>query len=364
MPAQQALIVRMISLGWLACKLISYKAWIAERLFPVIPAFDFLESIPSLVHLLLLSISVICLCALVIFPNKRGIAIFLLISEIVSCSLDVIRWQPWEYQFLFFLLSFILCKNNRSQFYTCLIIILASTYIFGGLQKLNYGYLHSIWDSLVLHRFLNITVTDRHWLHYAGLIVPVAEIVGGVSLIVSRKKWPYFLVIGIHVAILMIFGPVGLNTNLVIWPWNLVLIALILILKDHYSHDATRFKNLKNFPAATTILFWVLLPTLGLYHLWPDYLSSGMYSGRTTTLRICSKAPLSDAVRQYTVTSKTACHNSIRLQNWALDELKVPLYPDKWYYRRFARQWRGGAGKKDDVFIVKGYRYRSQSLDQ
>ncbi|WP_236255533.1 hypothetical protein [Chryseobacterium indoltheticum] len=68
---QQAnVLMRIIALFWFVTKVWSYKAWIADRFYPVIPAFDFFKYIPSYFHTLLFVISLLLLL-IILFAKKN-----------------------------------------------------------------------------------------------------------------------------------------------------------------------------------------------------------------------------------------------------------------------------------------------------
>ena len=105
-PAE-VLLLKITCIAWLIAKLYSYKAWITDRNFPIIPTFDFFV-VPSEIHTLLFVLSLICIFSLLLFPNKKTLILTLIFVEIFSCLLDQMRWQPWEYQYLITLILFVL----------------------------------------------------------------------------------------------------------------------------------------------------------------------------------------------------------------------------------------------------------------
>src|SRR4051812_10854003 len=94
-------LVRVTSFCWLAAKIISWKLWLGDRLFPLIPPIKVLSAIPSNVQLCLFVVSLISLVILFIRPATRPVLILLLLVELLSCLADQNRWQPWEYQYIY-----------------------------------------------------------------------------------------------------------------------------------------------------------------------------------------------------------------------------------------------------------------------
>ena len=46
-------LAKLTCLFWLIAKILSYKLWIADRFFPIIPPFNFLLIIPNFIHTIL-----------------------------------------------------------------------------------------------------------------------------------------------------------------------------------------------------------------------------------------------------------------------------------------------------------------------
>ena len=65
----------------------------------------------------------------------------------------------------------------------------------------------------------------------AGAVVPLTEC--GIAIVLLSKKWRNNAVIAavvMHVFILLELGPVGHNTNSVIWSWNVTMICFLALL--------------------------------------------------------------------------------------------------------------------------------------
>ncbi len=134
------LIIRITSAFWIFTKLFSYKVWHTDRLFPVIPPFEFLENIPNFVHLGLFFIALSGITIVGIFPKHKIFLGCTIIVEITSCLLYQNRWQPWEYQFLRTFLFFFFYNKNPKQFLNYFSFLIIATYFFSGLHKLNGGF--------------------------------------------------------------------------------------------------------------------------------------------------------------------------------------------------------------------------------
>ncbi|HVZ97340.1 MAG TPA: hypothetical protein VG847_10720, partial [Chitinophagaceae bacterium] len=134
--SKKIIVMRIISFFWLTGKIISWRLWTTDRLFPLVPPFDFLR-ISSPAHLLLFIASLTGLALLFLFPAKKIFQITVIAVEILSCLFDQNRWQPWEYEYIFIITAFIFNPGNDERALKTILFILISTYFYSGLGKMN-----------------------------------------------------------------------------------------------------------------------------------------------------------------------------------------------------------------------------------
>jgi hypothetical protein len=365
MHNRQKLLLRITCFLWLITKIASYKMWIAEgRLYPVVPPFEFLEAVPNVFHTLLFGLSLLGLTLLFIFPQKRIILISTLLVILCSCSLDVLRWQPWEYQFIFFLIIFIINRDNPKALYSAIVFVLASVYIYSGLHKLNGGFLHSVWESMILHKFFGMPGgAIRHLkLHYIGLALPLIEIATGLGLLfLKRKLVPAVILIGMHGFIIILLSGVGINYNSIVLPWNFAMVFFLYFfyLKEPYQFA---FRDMINKPNAIILLMWGIMPALSFIGYWDKMLSSSLYSGNAKHLDICIKST-KDAkqLRPYFSDSdkRNNCNGAakISLSHWASAETGILPYPEEWYFKKLKAKYEKMYAGTGATFIIYAYPY-------
>lgn len=329
---------------WLVAKAISYKVWLTTgRLFPVVPVFDFLGDIPAIIHSVLFAVSVTVLAAAILKPQARFLYYSLLICELLSVMLDYSRWQPWEYQYLFVLFIFISTRKEQDSTRKILLILVA-LYFYSGLQKLNAGFINQVWDKMLLMSFLKIphAVRAHSWLMYAGYCIGIAEVLSGLGLLFSKtRKTSIAALIVMHLFNLIWLGPLGLDYNEIVWPWNILMI--IYLYQIGY---AKTYSHIKIQPVIKGNLFliicWWVLPALNFFGAWDNYLSCSLYSGKLPLMAIC--LPSTPATIEFAPYIKATdkfnfCNgnNLVKLQSWAMEELKVPPYPEVRVYRKIEK---------------------------
>jgi hypothetical protein len=150
------LILKITCFTWIFTKLFSYNLWHAQRLFPLIPPFHFLDDVPNFIHLTLFFLALSGIAFIGLFPKNKIILGLTILLEIASCLLDQNRWQPWEYQYLLTLLFYFFYLENPKQFINYFSFLMLVTYIYSGLHKLNGGFLNLVWEKMILLRFFGL----------------------------------------------------------------------------------------------------------------------------------------------------------------------------------------------------------------
>ena len=359
-------VIRFVCIAWIITKLVSYKLWLANRLFPLVPVHESLSLLPPVVHTVLFVISICTMLFLLIFPNKK-IALLILFVELLSCLLDQNRWQPWEYQFIFMLAVYIYYRDEK-HLRLGWQIILAGIYFFGGLSKLNSAFIHDIWQGLMLRRWLGISPPGI-WLTRAGYALPVIEMAAAVCLyVVSTRRMAIWILALMHVMIILMFGPVGLNTNLGILPWNVLMPVLLFILFYNGSFQPITDFTVKPFSYVILLCWWVL-PWLQLGGYWDKYLSAVLYGGGVEQLFICTDnalakeqlAPYFD--KEFKV---IPCKPVLAVYKWGIMEMNIAYYPEKRVYNAIIKEWnkRYPDGSNKFYLYRSGFNYKVREVLQ
>ena len=357
--------MRLVCIFWLAAKLMSWRVWIKDRQFPLAPVADWLNW-PPLMQYILFVLSLALIAALAVKPFNKVFLFTLFCSEILSCLADQNRWQPWQYQYLFTIAACIINFNNPKKLTGAVAFIMAATYFYSGIGKFNEGYLVLVWDNMFLKKIFKLSEAayQQNTLHYLGYATALAELVFATGLFFSKtKKAAAWGMIVMHLLILYAIGPLGMNYNSVVWPWNILMGALLYLLFIKNPYPAINVKEL--WPGANKIILlaWGLLPALNYIGLWDSYFSSRLYSGGLPLMAICLKdAGETEELRPYL--SKTDTYNRcnghamVNLQNWAMKEMNVPPVPEVRVYKQIQRTWYQTHPGSSAVFVI--YRITEQ----
>ena len=306
------------------------------------PVHDLLLQVRVYWHAILFWVAIGLMAVGILVPQRKLLGAILLL-EILSCLLDQNRWQPWEYQFIFMLAAYG-CFHKKEYQVTAWQIILPGIYFFSGLSKLQPAFIHDIWNNLLLRNWLGIYTTNA-WIFRLGYALPLLEMGAAVMLCFERfKKIGCILLIGMHAIIMLVLGPLGLNRNSVIWPWNLLMPLLLIAL--FYTRRLQLPKTFFKKPFSWLLLAcFTLLPWLYLVGRWDHYLSFTLYSGGVPQLYICTDDPAAlQSMAPYMGQQRNGmvpCRFPLSAYQWGVKTMNTAPYPEERVFRSIALQWKG-----------------------
>lgn len=357
----------MLTLRWLGlsfglCKLISFRLWLSDRAFPLVPMTGMAEHYPDWLHTGLFVLSLFCLLLLIIKPGKR-VVIALLISETISCMADWNRLQPWEYFYLFLLLA---TAWNRisGQIITHWKWIISGLYFYSGLYKIDQGFVYGSFQNLFLIKCMGLSNIPG-WLLKLGYVPGILEMLAGLGLIFTRThKAAACFLITMHLIILLILGPLGLNQNHVVWPWNIFMIYMLWSVINNPTyiyHEPTLHVR-----DTVIIMAWWIMPIFHMFGYWDAYLSGALYGGRAGQLYVCTEdhscLPVS-AARSAQRVKNLPCMPAVSVYRWAMSEMNIVPYPSDKSYKIMARKLERLCPGRNRYFIVRsGFTYKVEEM--
>ena len=287
---------------------------------------------------------------------QRLILIFLVLAGLL-CLWDQNRWQPWFYQYLFMLaaIGVVWWKKNgetrsQQQALNACRLIVASTYVWSGLQKLNASFIRETWPDIAGPWLRLLPEAVRKPPQPFILVVPVLEVAIGLGLIARRSRdAAVALALATHAFVLALLLCSGENT--VVWPWNIAMGVFVVILFWRDKAAGGEIFAVRNGLHAAVLLLFAILPALSLFDLWDSYLSSALYSGNTDQAVIYV-----DPAAIQRLPAQTLPHVwqksqpfFLDINRWSFAELNVPVYPEPRVYRRVAAQVCDYAGNSAEV---------------
>jgi hypothetical protein len=336
------LIKLTVLVGLLASILLSHNLWAGDRWFPKTTFIQDYFGVPYPYDFIQLGVLIL----LIIFSfstQKKLPTILLILFSMYMCFDDQNRLQPWFYNYILILFVLLFYKyrvdesNNYTTVFISLQLLIALIYIFSGIQKMNssfvpdtFQWMISSFDSILSKRQIGIITKF-------GYVIPYFELSVGVLLLFKQLRFIIVpLVILMHVLILVMLGPAGKSYNSVIWPWNIIMIALVLLLfadvkQERFFDIAFLFKGLSFYIVITLML---IFPIFSLNNQYDSYLSSSLYSSNLNDchLILTDKAynRLPNYIKAFCKTNQN--RNVLYIKKWVEGELNVPCVPE---YRIF-----------------------------
>jgi hypothetical protein len=326
----------------------SSHLWIGPRSYPFAPVLDFLLQIGPLLEYLLFAILFALAAAMLVSARpQKFIAAFLGVI-VIFCLLDQTRWQPWVFLYGFLLATLALFSwdsddlAGRNQALNIARLIMAGTYLFSGLQKINQNFMQSDFPWIVspITNAIPAAALPLHWL---GMAAPFIQVAFALGLLTRRfRRISLVAAVAMHVFILGMFGPLGLDWNNIIWPWTAAMAVLDVLLfagRQDFSWRDIVWSRRNPYHIGILVVF-VGLPLLSFVNLWDSYLSAALYSGNTTEAEIYTNDRgrdfLPERIRAYLAHTADDT-NVINIQRWAIEDLNVTPYPEVRVYKTIAR---------------------------
>ncbi len=342
---QRLLLIKLTVLsGLFISVLLSLNLWAGQRWFPKVPVIEGFYGLSAPYDFINLAVLFILLFVC-FFSRSRKPVWCLLLFCLYLCFEDQNRLQPWFFNYLFilFILQFYKQRvdesNNFTSIFICLQVLVALIYIYSGIQKFNDFFVKDTFSWMIQPLNDVLTTKQMGLLSKFGKLVPYIELLTGIGLLIKPLRFIALpLVIIMHLFILLMLGPVGRSFNYVIWPWNIVMILLCLLLYSNVKQE--RFFDIsflfKHISFYLVMLVMLILPVFSFSNKYDSYLSSSLYSGNThgckliLTDKAFKKLPL--YIRAYVV--RNSDYNLLYIKQWAMGELNTPCVPE---YRVFEK---------------------------
>jgi hypothetical protein len=329
----------------------TWRLWTPQLVFPQVPLFAAADKVPVWLEWAALGGIVTSLACLLLAPRESRIwriaAIWFAALMLAMFCLDQHRIQPWAWQFVFVALA--LAFLNRDQSFRYLRLLTLSVYFFSAVSKLDYTFLHGMGQEFLfdLCRFVGIdleTWSDPVRLAGASLF-PVGEL-----LVALLLAWPptrragVWFAVALHLLLILMLGPLGAGHKPGVLIWNAFFIPQAYLL--FWPTPRTRVSETLVAPrerpgsrrvvplVKAAIVAAALLPAMewfGWYDTWPAW---GLYAPRSSRAYLfvdrSTAEKFSLPMSQYVETPlDDSPWQRIRLEQWSLNALIVPIYPEE-----------------------------------
>jgi len=348
-----------LAIGFISTLLLSYPLWTSNRSFPLAPLWGdaMAISLPgNTAFILLLTAALLSL----LLPRRdltAGVTAIICTWAMVE---DINRAHPWMLYYTLGWATIALTHQKDIQFTVLMRLLMVCVYFWSGVHKINPNFFEYAWPYLV--EGVVGKVGQGSVGLQLGYAIPVIESGLAIGLLFPRsRKWAMSLLIAMHIGILMSIGPTGQNWNLVVWPWNLIMVVNLLILFSKERTWLPKVRIARWWFANLFILLVGIMPALHILHLWPPYLSWSVYSMKQSELLITvdehSAACLPKNLLEADFAPSEAGLKTYYLLDWSTQSLKTPHFPHSLVYARVAEELCSSCKSESYLEIVERERY-------
>ncbi|HEV3138790.1 MAG TPA: hypothetical protein VGZ26_12825 [Pirellulales bacterium] len=341
-----------MSLFGLALIAATWPLWIPQQEFPQVPLVYGAGAAPAWFEWAGGSAILLGLCGALAAPNRRLQAAALVpfaLGTSLMMLVDQERVQPWAYQFV--LVALVLALADPRTAIGLLRLLIVSFYFHSALSKLDVSFFHTLgqqfFTALAQSVGLAVGAGSEPWRLAVAAIFPAAELLVAIGLCFARTRSAALgAALLLHVLLLVILGPWGLNHKLGVLIWNAYFIVQNLLLFWPIQKSGGTIPAAgepKSRPgagsrfASRVVVAAGLLPFLaptGWFDLWPAW---GLYasSAERVTLLVHRReiGRLPNGLRRFASSSNDPddAWMTVRLDRWALEALGAPIYPQNRY---------------------------------
>lgn len=372
----------LTAMSALALVLATCQLWTPQTVFPQVPVFEIFCSAPAWLDwicLVILSLGLV----MIAFSRSSSLShcgcMFVLVSLLTLVFLDQHRFQPWAYQLWLFVATW-LCFSIRSQI-ASMRWLMISIYFYSAMGKCDYEFFHSVGQQMLGAMFKLIgqhAAIMPDWLRL-GLVCmfPMTELAIAIGLAWPKsRRVAGFLAIGLHLTLILVLGPLGLNHRLGVLIWNaqFAMQAAFLFVSKRLSRvndapqeqiDMPQRKNwLRSSPQTFGMLLIaiaIVMPLTERFGIWDHWPSWALYAPHSSRVRVEVTGPSLKRLPEELValTNKPASETEegfdwvmIPIDEWSLQTLDTPIYPQSRFQLGVARQIAAQVNSEDQVRVT------------
>ena len=342
---------RILLAGTFFGMLASYRLWLTSRRFPLVPVADWFPSPTPPSDAVLFGLLLALVFAAWWYP-RWTIPIFL-VGAVYLVLADQTRLQPWFYQYAVML--GLMLFPERVALAGCR-VALSAVYIWSGVQKLNATFFDEVvpWFAEPARRWLPEGLFETA--EFAIATAPFVEIAIGVAVWLSPlRKFAIVTAFLLHAGVLLLLGPLGRDYNLVVWPWNLTMPLLLLVLFPARVARRTWSTLRESIPAFVIVLLFISLPAFSYVGLWDTSTSFGLYSGNGARSDLLISPALARRLPEWLRSFLVFTEDNrpvVDVLSWSLAEVGVPPLVEPRSFRALGRYVARYAQSPDEIELV------------
>lgn len=306
----------------------SFPVWFSKRDFPVTPIFNWSIEFGQTIDFVFLSMFALFAFWFLLKERGKG-GFFFFIMYVVFCILDQTRIQPFFFEIAILVLFYYLFRNYFKHFKIALLILMAGSYIWSGLHKINPTFFE-LWLGGLNKRIPFIPLFLRKVITYG---IPILEMTFGLALLFkSTRKLGILLLAIMHSMVIVTLLLDG--SGFTVLPLNIINVLLLIMLCYRLDWNILKLKS-SNLKLKIIALYALVLPSLNFVGLYDHLLAFSYFSGKPSYANIVfndskdvDKLPLK--LQEVTRTYNEVDY--INLNEWSVKYVNVLCYPEERVY--------------------------------
>lgn len=349
----------------------TWRLWTPQTLYPQVPAFEFLCNAPHWLDWIGLSGTLVGLVLLALNSGRRFVqcgCATTLVSLTLLFSLDQHRFQPWAYELWLFCAIWLGCRDPlRMKLMRWLLI---SIYFYSAVGKLDFEFMHTVGQQMLGAVVGGLGIDPKDLSPGFRLAVaatfPFCELIVALGLAFPKtRRLAGWLAIAVHLGLIVILGPLGLNHRLGVLCWNAQVAVQAYWLFVFNQPEVDAAKSLKQafawpmWSAMTLVAAAIALPSTERFGLWDHWPSWALYAPHSSRVHLEIAAPavgrLPEDLRKLVQASdpeEFVLWLTVPIDAWSLEALNTPIYPQARFQLGVAEKVASTIGTGDQVRIT------------
>ena len=359
---------RWTSISALALIAATYSLWIPQNVFPQVPVFETLCESPDFYDWIGIGGLIVGLVLSAAYPSSqfRSVAgVLILASLILLVSLDQHRFQPWAYQLGLFTTIWLCCRSIPLRLNLMRYLIIG-IYFYSAIGKIDFEFLHSVGQDMLGamatwtgHDLATIPDTSRIAL---VAIFPVVELAIAIGLLWTKsRRVAGVFAIGLHLVLIAVLGPLGLNhrPGVLLWNSQFAVQAFLLFVVTQtadgdidvnangarqiwFFHWMHRIQESFCIAMVTVVSIMPCSERFGVWDHWPSW---ALYAPHSSRVRVEIASSSVERLPETLASLMTPIANEeesvvwlpVPIDAWSLKTLDTPIYPQSRFQLGVAR---------------------------
>ena len=270
----------------------------------------------------------------------------------IACAVFLIglnqhRLQAWIWQLLLFGLLFANCPASTAWRWAQWLV--ASIYVHSALGKFDHSFLHTLGVQFGEVIFQWLPIESPSNLPTWAVAFPAGELAAGLLLLAPGrwKRGGVVIAVGMHLSLLLILGPLGLNHHLAVLLWNVffLIVTPTLFLEPELKRSGEsgppRNSPMLHVWTCGLVAAALMLPFVERAGIWDHWPSWGLYSPAAPRVLMWIAAEEADQLPAEIRTHLAPSRDDPTWQRLSLAQLSLaatrsPIYPQDRFHAAVA----------------------------